>query len=168
MAARESASRSGALRDGRQGRRAEPLEHPSGAPRAALGGCVIRRDFARLVVIDVLAEHNAYPVDVAHTEFANPIRLICWLRSNVGASIDHFPEVRIDVLDPLEQVNALRALIASNKMNGGVIAPDNGVCFVAEVPGKTQHIAVERCRRLDVRDMQYGRTLNKLNGIGRR
>src|SRR5205085_1030680 len=116
----------------------------------------------------VLTEHNAYSVDVAHTKFANPIRLICWLRSNVGASIDHFLEVRVDVLDPLEQVNALRALIASNKVNGGVIAPDNGVCFVAEIPGKTQHIAIERCRRLDVCNMQDGRTLNKLNRIGRR
>ena len=38
MAARESASGSGALRNGRRCRRAEPLEHPSGAPRAALGG----------------------------------------------------------------------------------------------------------------------------------
>src|SRR5712671_2177848 len=41
MAARESASGSGALRDGRPRRRAEPLEHPSGAPRAALGECVV-------------------------------------------------------------------------------------------------------------------------------
>jgi uncharacterized protein len=38
MAARESASGSRALRDGRPSRRAEPLDHPSGAPRAALGG----------------------------------------------------------------------------------------------------------------------------------
>src|SRR5882672_9682461 len=42
MAARESASGSGALRDGRPRRRAEPLEHPSGAPRAALDECVLK------------------------------------------------------------------------------------------------------------------------------
>src|SRR5712691_7266173 len=103
-----------------------------------------------LVVVDVLTEHNPHSVDVAHTKFANPIRLICWLRSNVGTSIDHLPEVRVDVLDPLEQVNALRALIASNKVNGGVVAPDNGVCFVAEVPGKTQDVTIERRCGLDV------------------
>jgi hypothetical protein len=122
----------------------------------------------RLVVIDVLTEHNHHSVDVAHTKFANPVRLIGWLRRNVGTSIDHLREVRVDVLDSLEQVNALWALIASNKVNGGVIAPDNGVCVVAEVPGKTQDIAIERCRRLDVYDMQYGRSLNKLSRIGRR
>ncbi len=40
LAAREPASGSGALRDGRPRRRAEPLEHPSSAPRAPLGECV--------------------------------------------------------------------------------------------------------------------------------
>src|SRR5206468_12627279 len=38
---RESASGSGALRDGSPRRRTEPLEHPSGAPRTALGECVL-------------------------------------------------------------------------------------------------------------------------------
>src|SRR5213079_823464 len=45
LAARESASGSGALRDGRPRRRAEPLEHPSSAPRAALGECLLKLTF---------------------------------------------------------------------------------------------------------------------------
>ena len=43
LAARESASGSGALRDGRRRRRAEPLEHASSASRVALGGCPVGR-----------------------------------------------------------------------------------------------------------------------------
>ena len=42
LAAREPASGSGSLRDGRRRRRAEPLEHASSASRAALGECAFR------------------------------------------------------------------------------------------------------------------------------
>jgi hypothetical protein len=43
LAAREPASGSGARRDGRPRRRAEPLEHAASAPRAALGECGLKR-----------------------------------------------------------------------------------------------------------------------------
>ena len=56
----------------------------------------------------------------SHTKFANPIWLICRLRSNLGTPIDYLPEVSIDVLDPLEQVDATWAASASNKVNCGV------------------------------------------------
>ena len=89
---------------------------------------------------------------------------------DVGAVIDHFPEVRVDVLNPLEQVNALRALIASNKVNRGVIAPDNRVGLVAEIPGKTQQAkgpAVEALDGLEIGaegDSTGGRPIGMLAG----
>ena len=96
---------------------------------------LMRRDQG---MIDVLTEHNAHRVDVAYAEFAKPVRLIRGLGFDAGASIDQLLEVRIDILHPLEQMNALRARIALDEVHRGVVAPDDGVGLLAVVTGKTQ------------------------------
>jgi hypothetical protein len=55
-------------------------------------------------VIDILTEHDPYTVDVNHTKFADPIRLVRRLRGNSSAPTDYFLEVGVDILDPLEEV----------------------------------------------------------------
>src|SRR5262249_30786313 len=113
-------------------------------------------------VLDVLPEHDSYAVDVAHTELANSIRLVRWLLWNPGTSIDDFSVVSVNILDPLEQVDATRAAFAFDEVNRGVIAPHDRVGFVAKIPPKAQQISIERCRGRDIRDVQYWRTLNEL------
>jgi len=121
-----------------------------------------------LVVRDVLTEHNPHTIDIAYTKLPNPIWLIGGLHGNLGAPTEYFPEVPVDVLDPLEQVDATWTASAPNKVNRRVIAPHDRVCVVAEVPCETQHITIERCGRLDVGDMENWCALNKLCRIGRR
>ena len=119
-------------------------------------------------MIDVLAEHNPYTVDVTHTKLTDPIRLISRLRGNLTTPTDDFLEVRVDILDPLEQVDAFWTPIIANEVDCGVVAPDHGVGVITEIPGKTQDITIERCCRLNICDMQYRCALNKLSWTGRR
>src|SRR5213594_3992770 len=119
-------------------------------------------------VFDVLPEHDSYAVDVAHTELANSIRLVRWLLWNLGISIDDFFVVSVDILDPLEQMDATRSAFVSHEVNRGVIPPHDCVGVVAKIPRKAQQISIERCGGRDIRDVQHGCTLNELFGIRRR
>ena len=100
-------------------------------------------------------------------EFADPIGLVCWCFCDLGASTNDLSMISVDVLDPLEQVDAAWISLISNKVNRGVIPPHYRVCLVAEVPCEPQDITIERCCRFDVFDMQDWCTLNKLCRIGR-
>src|SRR6266566_9253034 len=65
-------------------------------------------------------------------------------------------------------MDAVRFSLVLDKMNGGVVAPDNRVSVVSEIPCESQGISIERCCRLHIRHMQYRRTLKELCGVGRR
>src|SRR5262249_3308835 len=54
-----------------------------------------------------------------------------------------------------------------DKVDGGVVAPDNRVRVVSEIPSESQGISIEGCCRLHIRHMQYRRTLKELCGVGR-
>src|SRR5262245_23737570 len=106
-----------------------------------------RRTRCLFRIVNVLAEHDPHTVDVTHRELPEAIRLVGRLRSNLSTPTDNFLEVSVDILDPLEQVDALRILFIANEMDGGVVAPDDGVSVITEVPGKTKDVAIEGCRR---------------------
>jgi hypothetical protein len=118
-------------------------------------------------VFDVLAEDDPDTVNVAYSKFTNSVGLICRPRSDFGAPSNQFFVIGVNVFDPLEEMDAAWASIISDKVNRRVVTPHNGVSFVAEVPGKTQDIAIECRCGFDVLDMEYRGTLNKLCGIRR-
>src|SRR5262245_59129145 len=117
--------------------------------------------------LDVLPEHDPHAIDILHTELANAIRLVRRLRCYLGSSIDDFFVVGINILDPLAQVDPTWAVFVSYEVNRGVVAPHHGVGVVAEIPRKSQSVAVERCRGRDIRDMQHRGALNELFRIRR-
>src|SRR5207248_545927 len=58
-------------------------------------GRVVGRDVTRAssVVIDVLAKHDGHAVDIPHTEFTNPVRLIRRPRVDERTTADDFSVV---------------------------------------------------------------------------
>src|SRR6478735_2891548 len=134
--------------------------HSTRVPR--LSGATACHAGLHLRVLDVLAEHDSHAIDVAQAKFADSIRLVRWLRCNLGASLDNLPVVGINILDPLEQVDTTWTAFVLDEVDRGVIAPHDCVSVVAEVPCKPQRIAIERCRRRDVGDMQYWCALHEL------
>src|SRR5204863_3162055 len=121
-----------------------------------------------LLGLDVLAEHDGDAVDTAHAALADSVRLVGWRRRDRGATTDDFSVVGVNIPDPLEQVDTMWTAVVFHEVNRGIVAPHDCVGFVAEIPRKPQHIAIERGRGRDIRDMQYWRALKKLRRIRRR
>ena len=119
-------------------------------------------------MIDVLAEHDPDAVDIAHAEFADPVWLVGRVRINHSAAPNDFPEMRVDILDPLEQVDALWTALIANEVDCGVVPPDDRIGVVTEVAGKAQDITIERGSRFNVWDVQDRCALDELGRIRRR
>ena len=71
---------------------------------------------APLPGIDVLPKHDGHVVDITETKLPNPVRLIGWLHCHDRTATDYFPVIRVDVLDPLKQVDAAWVATVSHEV----------------------------------------------------
>src|SRR5206468_4435432 len=107
---------------------AELAEHSqqkdsAGSVRSALyvvlDAAQCRRESSAL--FDVLTEHERDAVDVQHAEFADSIRPVCRRRCHRRAAIDNFSVEGVDILDPLEQVDATRTTFIFDEVDRGIV-----------------------------------------------
>src|SRR5262245_44753741 len=64
-------------------------------------------------------------------------------------------------------MDAARTALVPHEMNRGIVAPHDGVGFVAEVPRKPQHVTIERCCSRDLRNVEDRCALDKLLRVRR-